>query len=175
MDQGWDLREKVGSLKPIPTSTHGSVKPNVPDRLTKAKFVFIRSDARRNPLQTLYEGPYAVISKSDKYFTVQLGNRQDNVSIDRLKAAEIDEQLPVPVAQPPRRGRPPAGPVAQRDVPGSPRPLPVQAMPQLPVRAMPHLPVSATLQLPFPPPKPTYAEVTTQAGRTTRLPQRFTN
>ena len=127
-----DLCEKVGNLKPIPTSTHGTVKSNVPDRLTKAKFVFIRSDARRNPLQTPYEGPYAVVSKTDKNFTVQLGSRQDNVSIDRLKAAEVDEQFPVPVAQPPHRGRPPglAAPPAVPKVPG-PRLAP-PAVPKVP-------------------------------------------
>ena len=58
--------------------------------MTKAKFVFIRTDARKPPLQTSYEGPYALIDRDDKYFTVQIGTRQDNISIDRLKAAEVD-------------------------------------------------------------------------------------
>jgi hypothetical protein len=108
------LRERVGNLKPVPTSAHCTVKTNVPDDLTKARFVFVRTDARRTPLQTPYEGPYAVIGRSDKSFTLQMGAREDNVSIDRLKVAYVDDTLPVPVAQPPRRGRPPKVPAPRR-------------------------------------------------------------
>ena len=99
------LREKVENLRPVPTIAHGTAKTNVPDRLLKAKFVFIRTDARKTPLQTPFTGPYAVIDRNDKFFTLQMGNKQDTVSIDRLKEAIVqDDGLPVPVAQPPRRG-----------------------------------------------------------------------
>ena len=47
------------------------------------------------PLQTPYAGPYAVLQF--KHF--QIGNRQDNVSIYRLKPAYVDEEdAPVQVA-----------------------------------------------------------------------------
>ena len=184
-----DLREKMGNLKPTPTGTHRTIRSNIPDRLAQAGYVFIRTDARRTPLQTPYEGPYSVVAKTDKYFTVQLGNRQDNVSIDRLKAAEVEEQLPVPVAQPTRCGCPPVvpvvpgprlappvvpqvpgihhpqGPAAQRVVPELPRPPPVPAIP-------PKGQQSEDTP-PSPPRRPTYAEVATRSGRITKLPQRF--
>ena len=73
------LREKVGNLKPVSPPAHGEVKTNVPNRLLEAKFVMIRTDARRTPLQTPYTGPYAVIDRNDKFFTLQIGNKQDTV------------------------------------------------------------------------------------------------
>jgi hypothetical protein len=85
-----------------------------------------------------------------------MGNKEDRISVDRLKAAHVDDSMPVTVAQPPRRGRPPS------------RPLPVP-----PNRsAIP--PQQAQERPPDPAPiRPTYAEVTTRSGRTTRPPNRF--
>jgi len=187
------LREKVGNLKPVPTIAHGTAKTNVPDRLLNAKYVFIRTDARRTPLQTPFTGPYAVIERNDKFFTIQMGNKQDTVSIDRLKEAHVeDDGLPVPVAQPPRRGRPPLQtpspndqplPAAARPGPGSPvsvpgpsldpfPPLPIPARPSSPTPPMPSSPTPA----PTPSvsgPTPTYAEVSTRGGRRIRLPARY--
>ena len=88
-----------------------------------------------------------------------MGTREDNVSIDRLKAAHVDDTLPV--AQPPLRGRPPRVPAAQRPLEQPPLPVPT-------------MPTTTPLPVPVPQvPKPTYAEVTTRAGRTTTPPQRF--
>ena len=38
-------------------------------------------------LQPAYTGPFPVLDKKDKYFILDLGDRTDSVSIDRLKAA----------------------------------------------------------------------------------------
>ena len=43
-------------------------------------------------------------------FRVQIGNREEHISIDRLKHAYLNSESPPPVAQPPRRGRPPSNP-----------------------------------------------------------------
>ena len=104
------LRERVGNFRPIPTGTHGRnrIKTNVPENLRAAKFVFVRRDARKSPLQTPYDGPYEVLDRHDKFFTLRIGNRSEKVSIDRLKIAHLDPSEPIEVAQPPRRGRPPA-------------------------------------------------------------------
>ena len=68
------LHERVDTLRPTPTSAHGAdkIKTNVPDALKKAKFVFIRRDGKKTPLQTPYNGPYAVIQRSDKFYTIQM-------------------------------------------------------------------------------------------------------
>ena len=112
--------------------------------------MFLRREARK-PLETPYVGPYEVISKHEKYYTLQMGSRQEKVSVYRLKAAVVDQQLPVPVAQPPRRGRPPGQPpnnTHYQQVPLDPQEKQVQM-------------------------KPTYAEVTSRSGRTIKPPLRL--
>ena len=84
-------------------------KTNVPSSLASAKFVFIRKEAK-SPLELPYEGPYEVVNKEEKYYALQVGSRQEKVSIGRLKTAFVDNERPVTVAQPPRRGRPPGQP-----------------------------------------------------------------
>ena len=103
------LRERVNNLRPTPTGAHGErhIKTHIPPSLEQARFVFICHDARKSPLQTPYDGPYEVLQRSEKSFILQVGNRQETVSIDRLKPANLDSSQPPKVAQPPRRGRPP--------------------------------------------------------------------
>merc|ERR1739842_240584 len=153
------LREKVGNLKPVPTIAHGTAKTNVPDRLLKAKFVFVRTDARKTPLQTPFTGPYAVIDRNNKFFTLQMGNKQDTVSIDRLKEAIAqDDGFPVPVAQPPRRGRPPVlVPGSSSNQPRGP-PTPAMTSPPPTPSPTPSPTPETTPPTPLPVPVPTYAE-----------------
>ena len=39
----------------------------------------------KSPLSPAYSGPYAVISRFPKYFILDMGDRQEFVSVDRLK------------------------------------------------------------------------------------------
>ena len=100
------LRDQVRSLIAIPTSCHGTVPSSVPQNLQQAKFVFIRRDAHRKPLQRPYEGPFKVIQPGLKTFQVDVGGRSETISVDRLKPAEIDLEHPTQVAVPRRHGRP---------------------------------------------------------------------
>lgn len=97
------LRDQLRSLAPIPTSQHGTVPANVPKNLQQARFVFIRRDAHRTPLQRPYEGPYEVIQHGVKTFKVNRGGKLDIISVDRLKPAHTDlehssTQHPMPQA-----------------------------------------------------------------------------
>ena len=85
------LRERVGDLKPIPASSHGQSTTKLPESLEKAKFVFVRKDAKKSPLSNPYDGPFKVLRKSDKFYMIKVGTKQDNISVDRLKAARIDD------------------------------------------------------------------------------------
>ena len=50
---------------------------------------FVRKDALRSPLERTYFGPFKVIYKADKYFTLQQNGVLDNVSINRIKTAHL--------------------------------------------------------------------------------------
>ena len=116
------LRERVGKLCPVPTTTRGEdkIQAHVPNSLKQAKFVFVRHDARGTPLQTPYDGPFEVMERTPKHFTLQLGDKRDTISIDRLKPTYLDQSQPPQVAQPPHRGRPPKQQVSVPEVPKVP-------------------------------------------------------
>ena len=167
-------RERVGNLRPVPTTTHGgdSIKSHVPSALNQAKFVFVRHDATKKPLQTPYDGPYEVLERTPKYFTLQIGDRTDRISIDRLKLAHLDQSQPPQVAQPPKRGRPPKKTVDQtNEVPEVPE---VQS-PEVPSPEVPTKPAapSGLSACPTPRPVQTYADIVTRRGRISRPPQRY--
>lgn len=100
------LRQATGSLAPAPTIRHGLPAPRIPHSLQTCKFVFVRHGAVRPPLRAPYDGPFEVVEKTEKTFKIQMGDRTQVITVDRLKPAHVDLSGPVEVAQPPRRGRP---------------------------------------------------------------------
>ena len=64
---------------------------DVPRELAAATHVFVRVGAHRCPLQSPYQGPFKVIDRQAKFYKLDLGTRQDSVSIDRLKPAFFEE------------------------------------------------------------------------------------
>ena len=44
-------------------------------------------------LNPVYNGPYIVLDRTEKYFKKVLNTRVNNVSIDRLKAGHTDEEI----------------------------------------------------------------------------------
>ena len=91
-----DLRHRIRQLRPVPPVWHGeeSRRSFVPQELSTATHVFVRVDAHRTPLQAPYKGPYRVLETRSKYFKLDLGSREDVVSVDRLKSAFLDEPVP---------------------------------------------------------------------------------
>ena len=75
--------------------------------------MFVRHGARRTPLTRPYDGPYRVKKRAAKYFVLQVGSKEQVVSVDRLKPAfgfvdpESGRHGPPAAARPPVRGRPP--------------------------------------------------------------------
>ena len=91
-----DLANYVGNLKstmrnvhPVPTRTQ-SRRSHVSRDLTSCTHVFVRHDAVRKPLQQPYDGPYKVLARADKFFTVDVNGRHDTISLDRLKPAYLN-------------------------------------------------------------------------------------
>ena len=98
------LRDAVSKFLPVPTSRHCKSKSFVFPDLPDSDFVFIRRDENRPVLQKPYEGPFRVIERAVKIFTIDYGGKPNTISIDRLKAAHLDKAIRL--AQPRRRGRP---------------------------------------------------------------------
>ena len=84
------LRHTMQQLRPVPTTHHVHHKPHVTKELSSSTHVFVRKDALRKSLQPPYDGPFQVVSRSSKYFTVHVNGHDQTISLDRLKPAHID-------------------------------------------------------------------------------------
>ena len=102
--------QKVISGFSVPPPHHVSQQPpnEVPASLSNTKFVFVREDASKPSLAPLYRGPYLVLEGRSKFFLLQVGQKVDSVSVDRLKP--VFSAYPVIPADPPPRGHPPLRP-----------------------------------------------------------------
>ena len=64
----------------------------VPKDIHTCEYVFIRNDLNKKTFVPRYLGPYKVVSRTEKYFTILKNGQNDTVSIDRLKPAYIEKQ-----------------------------------------------------------------------------------
>ncbi|XP_063547679.1 uncharacterized protein LOC134755131 [Cydia strobilella] len=100
------LHQFAHDLAPVPASRHTSNRRVfVYKDLKTASHVLLRDDASYPPLQPAYTGPYEVLERSDKVFTLRVNGKSVTVSIDRIKPAYIlaNEPIvptPVPPVQP---------------------------------------------------------------------------
>ena len=76
----------------------------IPAALVDSSFVYVRRGGAKSPLSPAYSGPFAVISRFPKYFILDMGDRQESVSVDRLKP-HLGSAIFTPAVAP-RRGRP---------------------------------------------------------------------
>lgn len=83
------LRENMKSIQPVKTEHHNINKIFIHPELYKSSHIFVRHDAIRKPLQPVYDGPFRVLSRSDKAFEIETLRGRKNISIDRLKPAFI--------------------------------------------------------------------------------------
>jgi hypothetical protein len=84
-------------MRPLPPAQSG-----LPAACTS---VYIRRGGTLPLFAPLYAGPYAVLKWGEKVFRLQVGDREEAVSVDRLKPHTGAE--PVQPAASPKRGRPP--------------------------------------------------------------------
>ncbi|GBN22006.1 hypothetical protein AVEN_175747-1 [Araneus ventricosus] len=78
-----DLKNQ--SLQPVPASSHAKIKAFIHKDLPTTTHVFFRRNIVRRPLEQSYDGPYRVLSRTDKVFTLDMRGRKRIVSVDRLK------------------------------------------------------------------------------------------
>lgn len=84
-----ELRRHFDDLRPVGGTHHGAQWLFVFKGLATAEQVFVRHDGPRAMLQAPYDGPYPVVSRTDKLFVVRVRGRDITVSIDRIKPAYI--------------------------------------------------------------------------------------
>ncbi|KAK3701031.1 hypothetical protein RRG08_063284 [Elysia crispata] len=139
------LQQTMRSFQPPTPQFHGQPSVYVPANLAPAKFVYVRKDSHKHPLQRPYDGPYLVLNKSDKFFTVDIKGRPETISIDRLKAAFVTQLTTASDTD-----RPPEPPSAKPQANSLPQPV---------------LPTSS--------PSMDNLVTKTRSGRSVRLPSRF--
>ena len=103
-----ELRATMSKFRPT-TARHNvpagqERSQELPLDLAQAEYVLIRRDGHSTPLAPRYDGPYKVIKRSGRYFRLLMGTREDNVAVQRLKAAYVPAGASAAV--PPQRGRP---------------------------------------------------------------------
>ena len=86
------------------TRSYAEVARAVPRPLADAELVYVKRGAVSPPLTQCYSGPYQVVERGPKVFRLQVGERVEVVSADRLKPHT--GSAPAIPAVPPRRGRP---------------------------------------------------------------------
>ncbi|UYV77645.1 hypothetical protein LAZ67_15001806, partial [Cordylochernes scorpioides] len=83
------LQKQMELLKPLNEKHHSKTKVFVHKDLKTCSHVFIRTDRVRKPLEPPYEGPFPVLDRTDKYFTLKVKGRNVTTSIDRLRPAYL--------------------------------------------------------------------------------------
>lgn len=77
-------------------TNHAESRPYLPKDLDTCDHVWVRVDRIRRPLEAPYTGPFRVVSRSTKTFTVETpSGDKDTVSIDRVKPAYLPVRPPV--------------------------------------------------------------------------------
>ena len=116
------LKETMSSLRATPPRTTSQRPVYVNPDLFSQSHVFLRRDGVRAPLQPPYDGPYPIVTRTKKHFTINVKGKLEIVSIDRLKAAHLesdnhtssdstvpavsDVSPPVPICDPPTLSTP---------------------------------------------------------------------
>lgn len=82
-----DLHNQIKKFSPSPPSRHDNESVFIFKELKTCSHVFVRKDSVRLSLQPPYEGPFKVVKRYDKYFTLLIKGKEVNVGINRLKPA----------------------------------------------------------------------------------------
>jgi hypothetical protein len=105
-----DVVEALRSTQPLATRplTYAEAAAGL-QSLQRADFVYLRKGGTVPPLSPLYQGPYKVLDRREKFFKLEVRGQPEVISVDRLKPHL--GTAPVSAAAPPQRG-PPKRPVA---------------------------------------------------------------
>ncbi|KFM75845.1 hypothetical protein X975_12526, partial [Stegodyphus mimosarum] len=74
-------------IKPVKMQSAPQQKVFVHKDLDSCIQVFIRVDRIKKPLEPAYEGPFPVLDRQEKYFSLSIKGKPVKISVDRLKPA----------------------------------------------------------------------------------------
>ncbi|XP_050598902.1 uncharacterized protein LOC126926578 [Bombus affinis] len=83
------LKEGIKNVRPQPDTRHGEKKIFIFKELESSPCVFLRNGTIGDRLQPQFGGPFKVIKRDNKNYTIKINNRDVTVSIDRLKPAFV--------------------------------------------------------------------------------------
>lgn len=89
-----NLRRVIDQIRPVETQHHNNEKIFVNKNLKDCTHVFVRYDAVKKSLQRPYDGPYRVMGRTDKYMDLMINQKQQRISIDRIKPAHSSKDIP---------------------------------------------------------------------------------
>lgn len=93
------FKQNMKNIRPATVNHHSSDRKYfIQKDLATAQNVFVRNDAVHTPLQSPYDGPFNVLSRNDKFFKVNINGKNINISVDRLKAAFVDNDETTEIA-----------------------------------------------------------------------------
>ncbi len=97
--------ETLRSMQPLATRplTYAKTASGL-QSLQRAEFVYVPKGGTVLPLSPLYQGPYKVLGRWEKFFKLEVGGQPEVISVDRLNPHLWT--APVSAASPPQRGRP---------------------------------------------------------------------
>ncbi|XP_065305960.1 uncharacterized protein [Dermacentor albipictus] len=95
------LRSLFERLRPSPPRQPSTYDVFVSKDLAASTHVFVRREGIRPGLTAPYDGPFEVLQRGEKTFTVSVNGRENVISIDRVKPAYM-ANLCVPLALPTR-------------------------------------------------------------------------
>ncbi|GFQ71227.1 retrovirus-related Pol polyprotein from transposon 412 [Trichonephila clavata] len=80
----------MDQLEPVTTASHDNKTIFVHPGLETC-YVFVCHDAVKKPLQAPYVGPYLVLKRTDKMFTIDKNYKQSTINIDRLNTVFFEK------------------------------------------------------------------------------------
>ncbi|CAK9832695.1 Gag-Pol polyprotein [Anthophora retusa] len=86
------LRGHFRKIGPTDGTKHGIPRVFLYKELDNCKYVFLRRDSSKTILQPPYDGPYEVVSRDSKTFTLKIDSKLRVVSINRIKPAYITSE-----------------------------------------------------------------------------------
>ena len=84
------LKNIMQKIQPPATRKQKPRTTHIHSDLSTCPYVFVRHDGVKKSLQPPYDGPFQVLQRSSKHFTLDISGQQKVISLDRLKPAYMD-------------------------------------------------------------------------------------